>query len=54
MGVTTRAVRTLADGTGYGILMAESELVMELPQEQAAKMSQSPDYTAGQVINAKA
>ena len=30
------------------------ELIMELPQEQAAKMSQSPDYAAGQVINAKA
>ncbi len=33
---------------------ATGELVMELPQEQAAKMSQSPDYAAGQVINAKA
>ena len=30
------------------------ELVLELPQEQAAKMSQNPDYAAGQVINAKA
>jgi len=29
-------------------------LVVELPQDQAAKMSQSPDYAAGQVINATA
>ncbi len=33
---------------------ATGELLMELPREQAAKMSQSPDYAAGQVINAKA
>jgi hypothetical protein len=30
------------------------ELVMELPSTLAAKMSESPDYSAGQVINAKA
>ena len=28
--------------------------VMEVPQEQAAKLSESTDYTPGQVINAKA
>ncbi len=33
---------------------ATGELVMELPLERAAKLSESPDYTAGQVINAKA
>ena len=35
MGATTGAVRALANGTGYGIFMAESELVMELPVAQA-------------------
>jgi hypothetical protein len=30
------------------------ELIMELPQEQAATLSESPDYTAGQVINTQA
>ena len=33
---------------------ATGELIMELPREQAAKLSESPDYTPGQVINAKA
>jgi len=33
---------------------ATGELVMELPIEQATKMSDDPDYTAGQVINATA
>jgi hypothetical protein len=50
-------VEPTAGGDSYTYKLfdrATGALVVELPQEQAAKLSRNPDYAAGQVIDAKA
>ena len=55
-----QALRVVVEPTQGGVSYtyklfdrATGQLVMELPREQAAKLSESTDYTPGQVISAK-
>lgn len=50
-------VEPVDGGTSYTYKLFDrstGDLVIELPREEADKLGQSPDYNAGQVINATA